>query len=142
MNPGTFVSVGQPLLTIRPLSDVWIDANFKETQLADLRLGQKVEIYVDAYPGKVFHGRVAGFSPGTGAINSLLPPENATGNFVKVVQRLPVRIDLTEPNPKDTPLFAGLSVDPEVDIRSQPEGPDAGRRLLSAAGAGAGPQGQ
>jgi membrane fusion protein (multidrug efflux system) len=138
VNPGTFVSVGQPLLTIRPLSDVWIDANFKETQLADLRLGQKVEIYVDAYPGKVFHGRVAGFSPGTGAINSLLPPENATGNFVKVVQRLPVRIDLTEPNPKDTPLFAGLSVDPEVDIRSQPEGPDAGRRLLSAAGAGAG----
>jgi membrane fusion protein (multidrug efflux system) len=133
VNPGALVSVGQPLLTIRPLSDVWVDANFKETQLADLRIGQKVEIYVDAYPGKVFHGRVAGFSPGTGAVTSLLPPENATGNFVKVVQRLPVRIELTEPNGKDTPLFAGLSVDPEVDIRSQPDGPDAGRRLLSAA---------
>ncbi|MGD0770541.1 MAG: efflux RND transporter periplasmic adaptor subunit [Tepidisphaeraceae bacterium] len=132
VNPGAFVSVGQPLLTIRPLSDVWIDANFKETQLSDLRIGQKVDIYVDAYPGKVFHGRVAGFSPGTGAVTSLLPPENATGNYVKVVQRLPVRIELTEPNPPDTPLLAGLSVDPEVDIRSQPEGPDAGRRLVSA----------
>ncbi len=137
VNPGAFVSVGQPLLTIRPLADVWVDANFKETQLADLRLGQKVDLYVDAYPGKVFHGRVAGFSPGTGAVTSLLPPENATGNFVKVVQRLPVRIELTEPNPKDTPLFAGLSVDPEVDIRSQPEGPDAGQRLLTAVRAGA-----
>jgi membrane fusion protein (multidrug efflux system) len=72
-------------------------------------------------------------------VTSLLPPENATGNFVKVVQRLPVRIELTEPNPSDTPLFAGLSVDPEVDIRSQPEGPDAGRRLLSAATAAGAP---
>lgn len=133
VNPGALVSVGQPLLTIRPLSDVWIDANFKETQLADLRIGQKVDIFVDAYPDRTFHGRVAGFSAGTGAVTSLLPPENATGNFVKVVQRLPVRIELTEPNPSDTPLFAGLSVDPEVDIRSQPEGPDAGQRLLSAA---------
>jgi membrane fusion protein (multidrug efflux system) len=133
VNPGAFVSVGQPLLTIRPMSDVWIDANFKETQLYDLRIGQKVEIYVDAYPGKVFHGRIAGFSPGTGAVTSLLPPENATGNYVKVVQRLPVRIELTEPNPADTPLMAGLSVEPEVDIRSQPEGPDAGRRLVSSA---------
>jgi membrane fusion protein (multidrug efflux system) len=132
VNPGAFVSVGQPLLTIRPLADVWIDANFKETQLEDLRLGQKVDLYVDAYPGKVFHGRVAGFSPGTGAVTSLLPPENATGNFVKVVQRLPVRIELTEPNPKETPLFAGLSVDPQVDIRAEPEGPDAGQRLMSA----------
>jgi membrane fusion protein (multidrug efflux system) len=140
VNPGTLVTVGQPLLTIRPLSDVWIDANFKETQLADLRIGQKVDIFVDAYPDKTFHGRVAGFSPGTGAVTSLLPPENATGNFVKVVQRLPVRIELTEPNPEDTPLFAGLSVDPEVDIRSQPQGPDAGRRLLTAAPALAGAQ--
>jgi membrane fusion protein (multidrug efflux system) len=139
VNPGALVSIGQPLLTIRPLSDVWIDADFKETQLADLRIGQKVDIFVDAYPNRIFHGRVAGFSPGTGAVTSLLPPENATGNFVKVVQRLPVRIELTEPNPSDTPLFAGLSVDPEVDIRSQPEGPDAGRRLLSAATAAGAP---
>jgi len=102
-----------------------------------------VEIFVDAYPGKSFHGRVAGFSPGTGAVMSLLPPENATGNFVKVVQRLPVRIELTEPNSKDTPLFAGLSVDPQVDIRANPEGPDAGQRLLTAASMSAsGAQGQ
>jgi len=73
-------------------------------------------------------------------VTSLLPPENATGNFVKVVQRLPLRIELTEPNPEDTPLFAGLSVDPEVDIRSQPQGTDAGRRLLTAAPALAGAQ--
>jgi membrane fusion protein, multidrug efflux system len=142
VSPGAFVSVGQPLLTIRPLADVWVDANFKETQLVDLRLGQKVDLFVDAYPDKIFHGRVAGFSPGTGAVMSLLPPENATGNFVKVVQRLPVRIELTEPNSKETPLFAGLSVDPEVDIRSQPEGPDAGQRLLSAIPIGAGAQRQ
>jgi membrane fusion protein (multidrug efflux system) len=129
INPGAFVAVGQPLLAIRPLSDVWIDANFKETQLTDIRIGQKVDIYVDAYGDKVFHGRVSGFSPGTGAVLSLLPPENATGNFVKVVQRLPVRIELTEPNPSDTPLFAGLSVTPYIDTRSPADGPDAGRRL-------------
>ncbi|MDP9173839.1 MAG: efflux RND transporter periplasmic adaptor subunit [Planctomycetota bacterium] len=134
VNPGTHVQEGQNLLSIRSLDqrDIWIDANFKETQLADLRIGQAVELYVDAYPDHVFHGRVAGFSPGTGAVMSLLPPENATGNFVKVVQRLPVRIELTEPNPTETPLFAGLSVEPEVDIVAKPTGNDAGKRLLSA----------
>ena len=74
-------------------------ANFKETQLADLRIGQPVDLHVDAYANQVFHGRVSGFAPATGAASSLLPAENATGNFVKVVQRLAVRIDLTEPNP-------------------------------------------
>jgi membrane fusion protein (multidrug efflux system) len=92
-----------------------------------------VELLVDAYPKRVFHGRVAGFSAGTGSILSLLPPENATGNFVKVVQRLTVRIDLTEPNPRDTPLFAGLSVEPEVDTAAKPTGPSAGERLNAAA---------
>jgi membrane fusion protein (multidrug efflux system) len=132
VNVGSHVSAGQPLLALRPLQDVWVDANFKETQLKDLRIGQTVELYVDAYPGKTFKGRVAGFSPGTGAVLSLLPPENATGNFVKVVQRLPVRIELTESISRETPLFAGLSVVPEVDTRSSPTGPDAGERLLSA----------
>jgi membrane fusion protein (multidrug efflux system) len=131
VNPGTHLVAGQPLLSIRPLENVWIDANFKETQLKDLRIGQAVEIRVDAYPGRTFKGRVAGFSPGTGSVLSLLPPENATGNFVKVVQRLPVRIELTEPNPKDAPLFAGLSAEPEVDTRAAPTGPDAGQRLSS-----------
>lgn len=137
VNPGTHVQAGQALMSIRPIQDAWIDANFKETQLKDITVGQKVDIYIDAYPGKVFHGRVSGFSPGTGAMMSLLPPENATGNYVKVVQRLPVRIDLTQENPKDTPLFAGLSAEPEIDLQSAPTGPDAGQRLLSAATNGA-----
>ena len=132
VNPGTHVQPGQNLLAVRPLQDVWIDANFKETQLGDLYIGQPVDLRVDAYPGKVFHGRVAGFSPGTGAAMSLLPPENATGNFVKVLQRLTVRIELTEPNPRDTPLFVGLSVTPEVDITAAPA--DGKRERLSASG--------
>jgi membrane fusion protein (multidrug efflux system) len=130
VNPGTQVQPGQMVLAIRPLNNVWIDANFKETQLDKLRIGQPVDIYVDAYPGHRFHGRVAGFSAGTGAAMSLLPPQNATGNFVKVVQRLPVRIELTEPPSKDMPLFVGLSVSPEIDFRAEPTGPDAGQRLL------------
>jgi membrane fusion protein (multidrug efflux system) len=117
-------------MALRPLHEVWIDANFKENQLDQLRIGQAVDIFVDAYPGCAFRGRVAGFSPGTGAALSLLPPENATGNFVKVVQRLQVRIELTEPPPQNTPLFVGLSVVPEVHIKAQPSGPDAGKRLL------------
>ncbi len=88
-----------------------------------------VDIYVDAYPHRVFPGRVAGFSPGTGLSESLLPPENATGNYVKVTQRLPVRIELTMPNPDETPLFAGLSVVPHIRIKDQPTGPGAGGRL-------------
>ena len=129
VNPGNQVQVAQALLSIYPLNDVWIDANFKEGQLDQLRIGQSVDVYVDAYPGRVFPGRVAGFSAGTGAATSLLPPENATGNFVKVVQRLPVRIELTGTPPQDTPLFIGLSVEPEVDLKTEPRGPDAGQRL-------------
>jgi membrane fusion protein (multidrug efflux system) len=132
VNPGTRVQPGQSLLALRPIQDasqVWIDAHFKETQLDRIRIGQPVEISADAYPGQVYHGRVAGFTPGTGAALSLLPAENATGNFVKVVQRLTVRIDLTEPPPPDRPLFVGLSVVPEIDVRATPTGPDAGQRL-------------
>ncbi len=134
VNPGNHVQPGQMLLAILPLQDVWIDANFKETQLEHLRIGQHVDIFVDAYPDRVFHGRVAGFSAGTGAALSLLPPENATGNFVKVVQRVPVRIELTEPISREAPLFVGLSVTPQVDIKSPPTGPDAGQRLLGRLG--------
>ncbi len=129
VNPGDQVQVAQALMSVFPLNDVWIDANFKEGQLGRLRIGQSVDLFVDAYPGRVFPGRVAGFSAGTGAALSLLPPENATGNFVKVVQRLPVRIELTGPAPQDTPLFVGLSVEPEVDLYTDPRGPDAGSRL-------------
>jgi membrane fusion protein (multidrug efflux system) len=137
VNPGTHVQAGQTLLAIRPLQDVWIDANFKETQLEHLRIGQSVDLYVDAYPGQIFHGRIAGFSAGTGSVMSLLPPENATGNYVKVVQRLPVRIDLTESNEAKMPLLAGLSVVPEVDMRTPPSGPNAGQRLAGPATRGA-----
>jgi membrane fusion protein (multidrug efflux system) len=134
VNPGNQVQAGQTILAIRPLENVWIDANFKETQLDKLRIGQPVDLHVDAYPGRLFHGRIAGFSAGTGAAMSLLPAQNATGNFVKVVQRLPVRIELTEPPPKDAPLFVGLSVAPAVDLQAPPTGPDAGQRLLGSGG--------
>jgi membrane fusion protein (multidrug efflux system) len=131
VNPGDYVQAGQGLLSIQPLSDVFIEANFKETQLAELLIGQSVAISIDAYPGRVVMGRVSGFAPATGAASSMLPPENATGNFVKVVQRVPVRIDLVEPNPREAPLLVGMSVEPAVDIKSQPAGPDAGSRLRS-----------
>ena len=127
-NPGNRVEPGQTLVSIRP-DYVWVDANFKETQLHHIEIGMPVDMYVDAYPKKVFKGRVSGFLPGTGLSESLLPPENATGNYIKVTQRLAVRIELVEPNPADTPLFIGLSVVPYVKIKERPGGPDAGKRL-------------
>jgi membrane fusion protein (multidrug efflux system) len=132
VNPGDHIQVGQALMSIQPLENVYIIANFKETQVGDIVIGQPVEIYVDAYPKHPLKGRVSGFAAATGAASSLLPAENATGNFVKVVQRLPVRIDLVEPNPRETPLFVGMSVVPEIDTRKKPEGPDAGLRLRSS----------
>jgi membrane fusion protein (multidrug efflux system) len=128
-NPGNRVQAGQGLMTLRPLENVWIDANFKETQISDLKIGQEVEIRADAYAGRIYRGRVSGFSAGTGAATALLPPENATGNFVKVVQRLPVRIDLVDGNPADAPLFVGLSVEPLVRIHQPLTGPFAGEKL-------------
>jgi membrane fusion protein (multidrug efflux system) len=132
VNPGDRVAQGQRLLAIRSFDEVWVDANFKETQLEPIRIGQPVDLYVDAYPGRVFRARVSGFNPGTGAAMALLPAQNATGNFVKIVQRLPVRIDLVGGNPKDTPLFIGLSAVPHVRIYERPEGPNAGQRLRGA----------
>ena len=115
VNPGNYVQVGQNLMAVRSLNDIWVDANFKETQLRDLRIGQPVDLSVDMYGGKhIFKGRISGFTEGTGSTLALLPPENATGNFVKVVQRLPVRIDLVDYNPDQTPLFIGTSVVPTV----------------------------
>lgn len=130
VNPGNHVQVGQSLMAIRSLSDIWVDANFKETQLQHLRIGQRAEIKVDMYgSSRTFEGRVSGFTIGTGSTLALLPPQNATGNFVKVVQRLPVRIDIVDYNPEDLPLFVGLSVEPAVDIKSPPTGPNAGKFL-------------
>jgi membrane fusion protein (multidrug efflux system) len=133
VNPGNNVLVGQSLLAIRSLGEIWVDANFKETQLRDLRIGQPVDLYVDMYGGRrVFPGRVAGFTMGTGSTLALLPPQNATGNFVKVVQRLPVRIELENYDPNKDPLFIGLSVTPYVYVNRPPTGPDAGKVLQTS----------
>jgi membrane fusion protein, multidrug efflux system len=130
VNPGNSIQIGQSLMAVRSLGEVWVDANFKETQLGDLRIGQAVDLYVDMYGGRrVFRGRVAGFTEGTGSTLALLPPENATGNFIKVVQRLPVRIELENYDPDEEPLFVGTSVVPYVDIKRPPTGPDAGKFL-------------
>jgi membrane fusion protein (multidrug efflux system) len=130
VNPGDFVQVGQNLMAVRSLNEIWVDANFKETQLRDLRIGQPVDLHVDMYGGRhIFKGRISGFTEGTGSTLALLPPENATGNFIKVVQRLPVRIDLVDYNPDQAPLFIGTSVVPEVFINKPATGPDAGKFL-------------
>ena len=130
VNPGNNVVAGQSLMAIRSLTDLWIDANFKETQLAALRIGHAVDVYVDMYGRRQhFQGRVSGFTIGTGSTLALLPPENATGNFVKVVQRLPVRIELVDYDPSKTPLFIGLSVTPYVRVNEAPTGPGAGTVL-------------
>ena len=130
VNPGNNVTAGQSLMAVRSLTEIWIDANFKETQLAGIRIGQPADLDVDMYGRhKMFKGRVEGFSMGTGSTLALLPPENATGNFVKVVQRLPVRIELVGYDPEKEPLFVGLSVTPYVYIHAEPAGPDAGKVL-------------
>ena len=117
---GQNVSVGQELVTVVPLDDVWVTANFKETQLAHMRPGQPVEIKVDAY-GRSWRGHVTNIGAGTGSVFSLLPPENATGNYVKVVQRVPVRIDFDRSQGQgfnaDGLLKPGLSVVPDVRVR-------------------------
>ena len=97
--------------------DLWVVANFKETQLAEIRPGQSVEIKVDAYPRKVFRGHIDSIQAGTGSRFSLLPPENATGNYVKVVQRVPVKIVFDDPPDPERPLGPGMSVVPEVKVR-------------------------
>jgi membrane fusion protein, multidrug efflux system len=130
VNPGDYVQVGQNLMAVRSLREIWVDANFKETQLHALRIGQPVDLYVDMYGSRhVFKGRVSGFTMGTGSTLALLPAQNATGNFVKVVQRLPVRIDLQGYDPDKDPLFIGTSVTSYVYIHKPPTGPDAGKFL-------------
>jgi membrane fusion protein, multidrug efflux system len=130
---GNNVQVGQALMAVRPIKEIWVDANFKETQLADLRIGQRVRLEVDMYGSrKIYQGRVTGFTMGTGQTLALLPPQNATGNFVKIVQRLPVRIELTDYDPSTEekyPLFVGLSVTPYVFYREPASGADAGKFL-------------
>ncbi|HEF5786891.1 TPA: EmrA/EmrK family multidrug efflux transporter periplasmic adaptor subunit [Burkholderia multivorans] len=117
---GQRVSPGTPLMSVVPLNAVWVDANFKEVQLKHMRIGQPVELTADIYGSSVvYHGKVVGFSAGTGSAFSLLPAQNATGNWIKVVQRLPVRIEL---DPKDLdkhPLRIGLSMQVDVNIKDE-----------------------
>lgn len=116
---GMYVRIGQHLLSVVPLSTVWIDANFKETQIGRMHPGNRADITVDAFPDVVVVGTVTGFAPASGAKFSLLPPENATGNFTKIVQRVPVRINLPADNPLAGRLRPGLSVTARVDVRSE-----------------------
>ena len=119
VEPGQFVQAGQSILAIVP-REVWVTANFKETQLTRMRPGQPVAITVDAYPDRVFHGHVDSLQHGTGARFSLLPPENATGNYVKVVQRVPVKIVFSQPEETAQVLLApGMSVVPEVNVSAE-----------------------
>src|SRR6266581_8033802 len=114
---GQLVQPGQPLMSVVPLGDVWVTAYLKETEVADVKPGEPVDFTVDAYPGRHFNGHVESLSPATGAKFSLLPPDNATGNFTKVVQRIPVRIRLDGKNDPGHPLRAGMSVNVTITTK-------------------------
>ena len=118
---GAYAASGGQLLSIVPANGLWVDANFKEGQLAHMKPGMRATIVADVLPGKVFHGRVESLAPATGALFSVLPPENATGNFTKIVQRVPVRIVLDEADARLGVLRPGLSLVVEVDTRVQQE---------------------
>jgi membrane fusion protein (multidrug efflux system) len=111
---GNQIQAGEPLMAVVPLSDIWVTANYKETQMENIRPGQVVRIKVDSYPGKAFRGRVDSIMAGTGSTFSLFPPENATGNYVKVVQRIPVKILFEEETDTEHVLRIGMSVVPTV----------------------------
>ncbi len=116
---GGYARVGQPLLTLVPLDAVYVEANFRETQLAHVRVGQPATITVDALPNVRLKGRVESLGPASGVSFSTTPPHNATGNFTKIVQRLPVRIRI-EPGQEDARLLrVGMSVRPSIDVRAQ-----------------------
>jgi membrane fusion protein, multidrug efflux system len=114
---GAYVASGAYLLSVIPAHGLWVDANFKEDQLAQMRPGQPATVVADVLPGRIYHGRVASLAPGTGAIFSVIPPENATGNFTKIVQRVPVRIALDDGEASLGELRPGLSTTVSVDTR-------------------------
>jgi len=117
---GQQVAAGTPLMAVVPLSDVWIDANFKEVQLARMRVGQPVRVKTDIYGGGVtYHGHIEGLGAGSGSAFALLPPQNASGNWIKIVQRVPVRIALDAKELARHPLRVGLSVTVDADVRDQ-----------------------
>jgi membrane fusion protein (multidrug efflux system) len=116
---GNQIQPGQPLMAVVPLDDIWITANYKETQLERVKPGKKVKIKVDTYPDKLFYGKVESVQAGTGAVFSLLPPENATGNYVKIVQRIPIKIILDQGTDPSHILRIGMSVVPTVLVNSK-----------------------
>ena len=138
---GQYVKPGAQLASLVPLPYVYVTANFKETQLTLMRPGQPAEVTVDAYPGQTIIGRIASFAPGSGAQFSLLPPDNATGNFTKIVQRVPVRIELPGDGPLAMLLRPGLSVTVTVDTRNAGDAIADGA-LVGAARAGTRPASQ
>ena len=115
---GQYVRAGQQMMVVVPVAEAYVIANFKETQVAKMRPGQRVSITADAYPDVELTGRIGSLSPGAGSRFSILPPENATGNFTKVVQRIPVKILIDRPLPDGVRLVPGLSVRPSVDVRN------------------------
>ena len=125
---GNWVQPGQPLMMLVPLetTQLWVQANYKETELTHVFIGQPAAITIDTYPGVEFKGRVDSIMAGTGSAFSLLPPENATGNWVKVVQRIPVKVTLLPPFPDNEPLRIGMSTTVTIDTRER-----AGKRLLA-----------
>src|SRR5690349_14877283 len=119
---GAYIKGGAYLLSVIPARDLWVDTNFKEDQLAQIRPGQPAAVVADVLPGKTFHGHVESLAPGTGSLFSVIPPENATGNFTKIVQRVPVRIALDGADARLGALRPGLSITVSVDTRSSTKG--------------------
>ena len=117
VKPGQLVGVGSQITTLTPLPKVWVIANYKETQLTHMAVGQRAEITVDAFPGHTLRGHVLAFAPASGAEFALLPPDNATGNFTKVVQRIAVKIAIDEADGLAERLVPGMSVEANVDAR-------------------------
>jgi membrane fusion protein (multidrug efflux system) len=115
--PGQYVQAGTLLMAVVPLNRVYVTANFKETDLTDVRPGQPVSIAVDTYPDTIVHGRVASLAPASSAKFALLPADNATGNFTKIVQRIPVKIVIVKGDPLGELLRPGMSVEPTVDTK-------------------------
>ncbi len=126
---GQWVRANEPLIALVPLEQIWVDANFREVDLQHMRIGQPVSLFSDMYGRrKKFHGKVVGLNPGTGSVFSILPPQNATGNWIKIVQRVPVKISLDPQEIKKRPLVLGLSMTATVDTHNR-----SGERLPSAA---------
>jgi membrane fusion protein, multidrug efflux system len=128
VRPGQYLSVGTQVISLVPLPNVWVVANYKETQMTNIRTGQKARVTVDAFPGKVLHGYVDSWSPASGSEFALLPPDNATGNFTKVVQRIPVKIVLDPDRSLADLLRPGMSVIATIDTSSKPLDPRVGAK--------------